>query len=156
MSSCSRSINVLSYLMGELNEDDRALFEKHLESCPICRHELKLERILQNGLVECTLPDTAPTDLRLNVLSKIPVVRRPRFPIWQIAVTLLSGAAVFLVLLRILLGANLPETAITLLTDLIDGVFSIIDKADYLPLMISAGIVLVGIAWMVTSLLTEE
>lgn len=156
MSSCSRSNNVLSYLMGELNEDDKALFEKHLETCHVCRHELKLERVLQNGLVECTLPDAAPMGLRLKVLSRIPTVRQPRFPFWQIAVTLLSGAAAFLALLQILRGSNLPETGIGLLTDLIGGAFETIEKADSLPLMISAGIVLVGIVTVVASLVPEE
>ncbi len=34
MSSCSRSASVLFYLMGELAEDEKALFEKHLDSAP--------------------------------------------------------------------------------------------------------------------------
>ena len=55
MSSCSRSADILPYLMGELGEDDRVLFERHLEGCSACRDELRLERALQNGLIECTL-----------------------------------------------------------------------------------------------------
>ena len=58
MSSCSRSTSVLSYLMDELSEDDRVLFEKHLNNCPICLRELILERSLQNRLAECPHEDT--------------------------------------------------------------------------------------------------
>lgn len=156
MSSCNRSNNVLSYLMGELNEDDKALFEKHLESCPICRLELRLERVLQTGLVECTQPEAAPAELKLNVLSRIQTMYRPRFPFWQIAVTLLSGSAAFLILLRILRGSSLPETGIVLLTNLIDDIFTSIKNADSIFLMIGAVVIFAGIASILASLLPEE
>ena len=156
MNSCSRSTSVLSYLLGELDEDDRVLFEKHLESCPICREELGLERTLQNGLVECTKPDAAPPELRLNVLRRTLTVHRPHFPVWQIAVTLLSGAAAFFVLLQGLRGSSLLETGTGLLTRFIDGAFATLEHANSLPLVIGAGIVLVGIASVVASLLPEE
>ncbi len=156
MSSCSRSASVLSYLMGELTEAERALFEKHLDSCPICRHELGLEHALQHGLVECTLPDAAPAELRLNVLSRIMTLRQPRLPVWQIAVTVLAGAAASLVLLRILSGSSLPETGIGLLTGFIEGATAVIGKAGSLPLMIGVGVVFVGIASVVASLVPED
>ena len=156
MSSCSRSASVLSYLLGELTEDERALFEKHLDSCPICRHELGLERALQHGLVECMLPDAAPAELRLNVLSRIMTLRQPRFPVWQISVTVLAGAVAFLALLQILHGSSLPQTGIGLLTDFIDGVSMVIGKAGSLPLMIGVGVVFVGIASVVASLVPED
>ena len=156
MSSCSRSADVLTYLMGELDGNDRALFEEHLDSCPICVNELRLERALQNGLVECTLPDAAPEELRPRVLSRILTVRRPRFPFWQIAVTVLSGAAAFIALMRILRGSSLPDAGIGLVTSLIEGVSAAVGKAGSLPLMIGAGVVLVGIASVVASLVPEE
>lgn len=156
MSSCSRSTNVLSYLEGELNEHDRVLFEKHLDSCPICRHELRLERTLQSGLVECTMPDAAPAELRSDVLSRILIGQRPRFPFWQIAVTLLSGAVASLVLLQILHGSSLLETGIVLLMGFIDEIFTAVEKYSSLPLVIGVGIVLAGIASVVASLVPEE
>ena len=156
MSSCSRSTSVLSYLMRELNKSDRALFEKHLESCPICQRELKLERSLQNGLVGCTLPDTVPPDLKFNVLSKILTVRQPQLPIWQIVVTLLSGAVLFMALLKILHNSSLPETGVKLLTTLIDSALAAVDNINSVPLMIGVGIVLMGIVSVVASLVQEE
>ena len=156
MSSCSRSTSVLSYLLGELDEDDRVLFEKHLENCPICRDELRLERSLQNGLVECTKPHAAPPELRLNVLKRTLTVHQPRFPFWQIAVTFLSGAAAFFFLLQILRGSSLFETGTGLLINFIDGVFVALENETSLPLMIGIGIVLVGITSVVVSLLPEE
>ncbi|MCD4848925.1 MAG: hypothetical protein K8R76_12130 [Candidatus Aegiribacteria sp.] len=156
MNSCSRSTSVLSYLMGEQNESDRSLFEKHLEGCPICQRELKLERSLQNGLVECTLQDAAPPDLKLNVLSKILTMRPPQFPIWQMVVTLLSGAALFTVLLRILHDSSVPETGIELLSTLIDNALAAVDNNNSVPLMIGVGIVLMGILSVVASLVQEE
>lgn len=156
MSSCSRSTSVLSYLLGELDEDDRVLFEKHLESCPICRDELGLERILQNGLSECTKPGAAPPQLRLNVLRRTLTMQRPRFPVWQITATLLAGAAAFFVLLQGLRDSSLLETGAGLLTRFIDGVLATLEHANSLPLVIGAGIALVGIASVVASLLPEE
>ncbi len=156
MSSCSRSTSVLSYLLGELDENDKVLFEQHLVSCPLCREELRLERSLQNGLVDCMKPDAAPPELRLNVLTRILTVRRPRFPFWQVAVTLFSGAAVFIVLLKVLRGSTLPETGIRLLIRFVDGIFATLEQANSFPMMIGLGIVLIGIATGVASLLPEK
>lgn len=156
MSSCSRSTSVLSYLLDELEEDDKVLFERHLENCPFCRDELRLERILQNGLSECTKPSAAPPELRLNVLKRTLTAQQPRFPFWQIAVTLLSGTAVFLVLLKVLRGSGLLETGFGLLMRFANGIFATLEPANSLPLMIGLGIVLIGIATGVASLLPEK
>jgi len=142
--------------MGELDEDDKVLFEKHLESCPICRDELRLERTLQNGLIECTKPDAAPSELRLNVLKRTLTEQRSRFPFWQIGVTFLSGAVAFLFLLQILRGSSLFETSFELLIRFINEIFATLENINSLPLMIGAGIVLVGIVSVVASLLPEE
>ncbi len=156
MSSCSRSTSALSYLMGELDEDNRVLFEKHLNGCPICRHELMLERTVQNGLVACTMPDKAPAELKLNVLTTILTVQRPRFPFWQIAVTLLSGVAVFLILLQILRDSSILANGIGFITGFIDEFSTTFDSVSSKPLMIGIGIVLVGIASVVALLVPEE
>ncbi len=102
------------------------------------------------------LPDAAPAELRLNVLSRIMTLRQPRFPVWQIAVTVLAGAVASLALLRILHGSSLPETGIRLLTGFVEGAAAVIGKAGSLPLMIGAGVVFVGIASVVASLVPEE
>ncbi len=142
--------------MDELDEDDRVLFEKHLNGCPICRHELMLERSLQNGLAECMKPDAAPAELRLNVLTKILTVQRPRFPFPQVAVTLFSGAAVFFILLKILSGSGLLSKSSGFLIDVIDGIFAAVEQMNSLPLMIGAAIVTMGIISVVALLLPEE
>ncbi|MEN8209616.1 MAG: zf-HC2 domain-containing protein [Candidatus Fermentibacteria bacterium] len=156
MSSCSRSTNVLSYLLGELDENDKALFEQHIANCPICREELRLERSLQNGLAECTMPDAAPDELRLNVFKTILTVQKPRFPLWQIALTLLSGTAAFYALMQILRDSTLPEAGIGFLVRFVDGIFATIAQGNSLPLMIGTGIVLIGIVSVLASLLPEE
>ncbi|RKZ07430.1 hypothetical protein DRQ25_11600 [Candidatus Fermentibacteria bacterium] len=156
MNSCSRSTSVLSYLLGELDEDERVLFEKHLDSCSICSDELELERILQSRLVECTQPDTAPPELRLTVLKRTLTVQKPRFPFWQIAVTLLSGTAALLVLLQVLSGSRLLETSFRTLIRFVDEIFITLVQANSLPLMICSGIALIGITTTVASLLPEE
>jgi len=156
MNSCSRSTSVLSYLLGELDEDERFLFEKHLDSCSLCRDELRFERILQNRLVECTKPDTAPPELRLNVLRKTLTAQQPRFPFPQIAVTLLSGTAAFFILLKVLSGSRLLETGFRTLIRFVDEIFVTLVQTNSLPLMICSGIVLIGITTTVTSLLQKE
>jgi len=156
MNSCSRSTSVLSYLLGELDEDERLLFEKHLDSCSICSDELELERILQKRLVGCTKPDAAPPELRLNVLRRTLTVQQPRFPFWQIAVTLLSGTTAFFILLQVLSGSRLLETSFRTLMRFVDEIFLTLVQANSLPLMIGLGIVLIGITTTVTSLLPKE
>ena len=156
MSSCSRSTSVLSYLMGELDEDAKALFEKHLESCPACRRELRFERTLQNGLAECTKPDAAPAELRLNVLTKILTMPRLRFPFWQIAVALLSGTTAFLILMKILRGSSLLETGTEVLMNFVEEMFLAVENVSSFQPMILAGIISVGIVSVVASLVPEE
>jgi anti-sigma factor RsiW len=156
MNSCSRSSSVLSYILGELDEDDRVLFEIHLDTCSICRDELKFERILQNRLVECTKPDAAPSELRLNVLRRTLTAQQPRFPFWQIAVTLLSGTAAFFILLQLLSGSRLLETSFRTLMRFVDEIFVTLVQANSLSLMIGLGVVLIGITTTVTSLLPKE
>ncbi len=156
MSSCSRSTSVLSYLLGEMDEDDKVLFERHLENCPFCRDELRLERILQKGLSECTKPSAAPPELRLNVLKKTLTAQQPRFPFWQIAATLLSGTVVFFLLLKVLRSSRLLENGFGLLMRFIGGIFETLEPANSLPMMIVLGIVLIGIATGVASSLPEK
>ncbi len=142
--------------MDELDEDERILFEKHLNNCPICSRELILERSLQNGLAECMKPGEAPAELRLNVLTKILTVQRPRFPFWQVAATLFSGAAVFFILMKILSGSGLPSESSGFLIGVIDGISAAFEQTNSLPLLIGAAIAALGIISVVASLLPEE
>ena len=156
MSSCSRSTEVLSYVLGELEGDDKVLFEKHLENCPLCREELRFERILQNGLTECVKPDAAHSELKLNVLKRTLAGQRPKFPFWQVAATLLSGATIFFVILNIARSLTLPEAGIGLLIRFIDEASVLLARADSLSILIVSGIVLTGITTFVVSVLPEK
>ena len=156
MSSCSRSADVLPYLMDELEDDERALFERHLEGCPVCSHELQLERALQNGLSECTLPDAAPIELRPRVLSGILTVRRPRFPYWQIGAIVAAGAAAFVAIYHVVSGTGIPQRGLGVLAGAVNAVASLLSGAGSVPLMIGTGIVIVGIASVVASIVPEE
>jgi anti-sigma factor (TIGR02949 family) len=156
MNSCSRSDDVLAYLTGLLEGEEKALFEKHLEDCPACRRELDLERALQSGLSECTLPDAAPAELRPAVLAGMLTVRRPRFPFWQIGATVAAGTAAFLALLHVLAGSGLPEAGAGLLARAASSLSSMFSGTGSLPVMIGTGLVLVGIASVLASLVPED
>jgi anti-sigma factor RsiW len=50
MNFCNRSEEVLDYLLETMEQDNRASFEDHLSSCPVCSGELSLERRIDEGL----------------------------------------------------------------------------------------------------------
>lgn len=53
-----------AYFDGELDALGAASFEKHLESCPECKHHLEAEHSLRNSLQQANLYERAPGSLR--------------------------------------------------------------------------------------------
>ena len=156
MSSCSRSDDVLRYLMDQLDPAERESFARHLDSCPSCRDEIRLEMALQKGLAECSLPDTAPAGLRPGVLAGILTVKRPRFPWWQIAATVAAGAAAFAALLRVLEDSGITERGAEVLSGAAGAVSSLFSGIGSLPVILGTGILMVGIASIIASLVPED
>lgn len=90
------------YLDGELDALGAAAFERHLESCPDCQHQLAAEQTLRNSLQQAVLYERAPRSLRDNLLghsekrTPIPMPARPRSRSWQwlaVAAALLLAVA---------------------------------------------------------------
>jgi anti-sigma factor RsiW len=156
MNSCSRSDDVLRYLMEELDAAETEAFERHLDSCPSCRAEVRLERALQKGLAVCSLPDAAPAGLRPGVLTGILTVKHPRFPWWQITATVAAGAAAFAALLRVFEGSGLAVRAGAFLSGAAGAVSSLFSGVGSLPLILGTGILMVGIASIIASLVPED
>jgi predicted anti-sigma-YlaC factor YlaD len=63
--SCEKfKLTMMAYLDKELSEEERALFEEHLETCESCRKELASFQGLERELAEMTFAD--PTDQELE------------------------------------------------------------------------------------------
>jgi anti-sigma factor RsiW len=57
-------LTMMAYIDGELSDEQRALFEEHLETCESCRTELDSYQGLERELSEMTFAD--PTDQELE------------------------------------------------------------------------------------------
>ena len=98
---CELSLQQLhGYLDGELDAIGAAAFEKHLESCPECQHQLAAEQILRNSLQQASFYERAPRSLRETFLGQsdrpapIPMPAPARSRSWQ----WLAFAATFLLI----------------------------------------------------------
>ncbi len=61
---------VLLYAAGELKAQDKAAFEKHLETCPACQGELKFLTKLDEGLTPPAVPAHVITQLLARTTRK--------------------------------------------------------------------------------------
>ena len=58
------------YLHHELRKEDAADIREHMENCPDCMAELRVGEVL-TGVVQRACKETAPEDLRVQVLSTL-------------------------------------------------------------------------------------
>lgn len=65
-------LNLPLYFDDELNEDERAVLDEHLEFCPVCRQHLAEFRALRNDLRAFTKP-VVPADLLASVRNAVAV-----------------------------------------------------------------------------------
>ncbi|MEH7334338.1 anti-sigma factor [Neobacillus drentensis] len=69
--SCSLSIELVSYLLGEATEEEMILFEEHLLNCSDCRNEVQEMREAWN-LIPFKLDDVeVPSELKSEVMNAI-------------------------------------------------------------------------------------
>lgn len=89
------------YLDGELDAVRAAEFERHLESCRECAHELGVEESLRSLLQRSGLCEQAPASLRHKIRADLAaataIPSAPRIPAWRwlaVAATILIVAGV--------------------------------------------------------------
>ena len=52
MSFCPHAEKVIDYCSHDLNEKEREDFEKHLSSCDVCQRELRIQRTVEDELLQ--------------------------------------------------------------------------------------------------------
>jgi Anti-sigma-K factor rskA/Putative zinc-finger len=80
----------VSYMLGECSAEERAMFERHLTSCPSCRQELQDMRFAWQMLPLGAEQVEVPSDLKAEVMDAIfssgpaaaPLPRKKRF-LWR-------------------------------------------------------------------------
>ena len=63
--------NAAPYVLGALEEDERAAFRRHLESCAVCREEVASLRAVASSLAAVAPAATAPPELKRRVMSTV-------------------------------------------------------------------------------------
>ena len=72
--------DIPAYVLGALPGDDAESLERHLESCPICREELRRQRPIQSALAGGVPPVTPPPSLKEAVMSQVRAEARQAAP----------------------------------------------------------------------------
>jgi anti-sigma-K factor RskA len=81
--------NVGAYLLGALPELEAELFERHLESCASCRHELMQLRVASEALPRAVEPVVPPPELKESLMRTVwaeagaAQEARPKRPWWR-------------------------------------------------------------------------
>ena len=69
---CSHArLQLYQYLDGEMNPDDCAKISEHLEHCAPCLEEYDLDQMLKALVRRSCTCESAPTKLRLQIMSHI-------------------------------------------------------------------------------------
>jgi anti-sigma-K factor RskA len=63
--------NVGAYLLGALPEMEAEVFERHLQSCPTCRHELEELRVASEALPRAVEPVVPPPELKESLMATV-------------------------------------------------------------------------------------
>ena len=93
-----RDETIVAYLYGEMEADERALFDRHLAACAPCRAELADLRGVRSELARSAapeLPDHIPFDVAIPGLGAGAGKAGRSIPVWAqaIAATLILGVA---------------------------------------------------------------
>jgi putative zinc finger protein len=96
--SGKRDETIVGYLYGEMEADERALFDRHLVACAPCRAELADLRVVRSELARSASPELAghiPFDVALPAFGGGTRKAARSIPVWAqaIAATLLLGVA---------------------------------------------------------------
>jgi anti-sigma-K factor RskA len=106
--------DIPAYVLGALDDHEAEALERHLESCPVCREELRRQWPMQSALAAGVPPVPAPPSLKESVMSQVraeatPAPRR-RLPRLLRPAGLAAAAAACLLALAIGFGvARLTE-----------------------------------------------
>jgi len=73
--ACRLAGNAAAYLTGDLNDEERQAFERHLAACPDCARELESARRII-GVMKTLEPAGVPHDLTPAILARVD----PRYP----------------------------------------------------------------------------
>ena len=72
---CSRArLQLYEYLDGEMGPDDCAKISEHLEHCGPCLKEYDLDQMLKALVRRSCTCETAPTQLRMQIMSRITTI----------------------------------------------------------------------------------
>ena len=93
-----RDETIVAYLYGEMEADERAMFDRHLVACAPCRAELADLRGVRSELARSASPELAghiPFDVALPTFGAGPGKPARSIPVWAqaIAATLILGTA---------------------------------------------------------------
>jgi anti-sigma-K factor RskA len=70
--------NVGAYLLGALPDDEREVFERHLEDCSACRNETERLRVAAEALPRSVEPLAAPPALKQTLMAAVEADVRQR------------------------------------------------------------------------------
>jgi len=107
-SGCGREEELISYLYDEASPAERAAFERHLDECAACRHELLAFERVRHDLSAWQLPlaprvEIAPQRGKLELLRELLGL----FPIWAQALTALGTVAALALVAIALTGTSI-------------------------------------------------
>ena len=72
---CSRALlQAYDYLDGEMGPDDRSHIRQHLEECGPCLREYDLDQMLKALVRRSCAGESAPAELRMQILARITTV----------------------------------------------------------------------------------
>lgn len=99
MSSCPHSNKVLEYVLDLLPDQEKEVFEKHLQRCAVCQKELRIETAINTELTVELQPGYI--EERVHAKLKVRQMLRPRFS-WLYALRVAAYSVTAIVLALVL------------------------------------------------------
>jgi len=104
---------VALYADGELDTAQSLELERHLQECPACARESRDLQGLQTAVRQEALYFPAPTELRRDLLAKLPTQTEPQAApslwSWKWLATAMSGAAAVCLILLVAISFHQPS-----------------------------------------------
>ncbi len=98
--------NLPAYSLGALDAEECAALESHLRTCGDCPAELAEYRTISNGLLHALPPQTPPTRLRRNLLTRLPSASNRTVSLLPLLPRLSLGQLVNAALMLVLVVSN--------------------------------------------------
>ncbi len=105
---CGRKEDLVTYLYGEANANERASFQRHLEDCDACRDELAAFERVRDDLCAWQVGFPSPSEIVFR-RSRFDVFRElmGMFPVWVRGAALAGAAAVILLIALSIAGTRI-------------------------------------------------